>query len=151
MNSFSPSADVIRALSFSLLLTTLALAATTASPDARAADTGSTGTVECMLPGEIHSVGGHPSMGARRQVQTTADDCKQRGGEYTVETQSATPALSSPVATTDNPTVRCQLPRQTRQLGSSAHYSTRSRIVHTTASDCQTKKGRVLPAVGTKH
>jgi hypothetical protein len=114
---------------------------------AAATDGGSGQTVECMLPGQIHSIGGHPTMGPRHAVQTTTEDCQQRGGEYTASTEPvASPAA---VAGTDSTNIRCQLPRQTRQLGSKTRYSTRSRIIHTTAADCQTKQGKVLAAKAT--
>ena len=101
------------------------------------------GNVECMLPGEIHNVGGHPTMGPRHPVQTTEEDCKQRGGEYTVQDQSPPPS-ASPMASADTTQIRCLLPRQTRQLGSKSRYSTKSRVIHTTATDCQGKHGKVL-------
>lgn len=136
----------IRILVASLLIPTLACVATWLPPAAHAAGS----TVECMLPGAIHNVGGHPSMGPRHAVQTTPEDCQHRGGEYTVSTEPVASSMPQ-TAGEDATPVRCQLPRQTRQLGSKARYTTKSRIIRTTASDCQSKQGRVLVAHGKAH
>jgi hypothetical protein len=145
MNVPSQTQRLLRMLALALLMP-IAAVASAMFPQTAHAD-----TVDCMLPGEIHNVGGHPTMGPRRPVQTTEEDCKQRGGEYTVPTPPA-PQPQTPVAkAADTVVIRCLLPRQTRQLGSSARYTTRSRIVHTTASDCQTRQGRVLSASKATH
>lgn len=39
--------------------------------------------VDCLLPGEVRSVGGATFLTKRRPVRTTASDCHIRGGEYT--------------------------------------------------------------------
>jgi hypothetical protein len=141
MNASSSTHRPFRLLAMSLLVPILATLAATAPQPARAA---SNATVECMLPGEIHTVGGHPTMGPRHAVQTSAEDCQQRGGEYTVATEPVAPPSTPVAAATDNTPVRCLLPKQTRQLGSKARYSSKSRVIRTTASDCQSKQGRVL-------
>jgi len=104
------------------------------------------GNVECMLPGETHTVGGHPTMGPRHAVQTSPEDCQQRGGEYAVAPEPVAPPPAA--ATVDTSQVRCLLPKQTRQLGSKARYQARPRVIRTTASDCQAKQGRVLASKG---
>jgi hypothetical protein len=38
--------------------------------------------VDCLLPGQLRRLGGTSYMTARRPVQTTAADCRIRGGEY---------------------------------------------------------------------
>ncbi len=137
------------------ILATLVLAACAiAAPHAALADSAdpeSGSTVECMLPGQIHNIAGHATMGARRPVQTTAEDCRQRGGEYTVDAHATQPVAPTAVAGTDTTSIRCLLPRQKRQLGSKARYATKSRIIHTTASDCQDRQGRVLASNRTTH
>jgi len=102
--------------------------------------------VECKLPGEVHSVGGHSMMSAGRIVQTTPDDCRQRGGEYTVQEQPPLPppATTSVATMADGGTmVSCLLPAQTRQLGEKAQYRTTRHSVRTTRSDCQARGGTV--------
>jgi hypothetical protein len=131
----------------SALAATAWLAATNA---AWAADTDTAQTVECMLPGQIHNVGGHPTMGPRRPIQTTPADCQQRGGEYTVQ-QAAAPAQAAPLAADANDTVRCQLPRQLRQLGQKKQYYTSVRTVTTTRASCQARNGKVLATIPGKH
>jgi hypothetical protein len=101
-----------------------------------------------MLPGQIHNVGGHPTMGPRRPIQTTPSDCQQRGGEYTVPQEAAAPALVSADA---NDKVRCQLPRQLRQLGSKKQYWAAAHTVTTTRASCQARNGKVLSIVPSKH
>ena len=104
--------------------------------------------VDCKLPGEVRSVGGHSMMSAGRIVQTTPDDCRQRGGEYTVpETAPVAPAAASPAAAADDGAmVSCLLPAQTRQLGEKTRYRTTRHTIHTTRSDCQTRGGTVYVA-----
>jgi len=140
MNVPSPAQRPSRLLAL-LLLPVVAATVAIAPQAARAA------TVECMLPGEIHTVGGHPTMGPRHPVQTSPEDCQQRGGEYTVApAPTPPPPPMTPVA--DATPVRCLLPKQIRQLGSRARYQARSRVIRTTASDCQAKQGRVLVSKG---
>ncbi len=112
---------------------------------AATADADSGQTVECMLPGQIHSIGGHATMGPRRPIQTTAADCRQRGGEYTVDEHANQPQPTL-MAADANDTVRCLLPKQLRQLGEKARYRTARRTIHTTRSDCQTRGGSVIAA-----
>ncbi len=38
--------------------------------------------VDCLLPGQVRSLGGAKFLSARRPIRTTAVDCKIRGGEY---------------------------------------------------------------------
>ena len=122
-----------------------AIAMSLAAPRAQAET-----NVTCMLPGQIHNVGGHPSMGPRRPIQTTPSDCQQRGGEYTVPQESPAPAPAL-VSADANDKVRCQLPKQLRQLGSKKQYWTAARTVTTTRASCQARKGKVLSTVPSKH
>lgn len=39
--------------------------------------------VDCLLPGEVRSLGGATFLSRRRPVRTSASDCHIRGGEYT--------------------------------------------------------------------
>jgi hypothetical protein len=39
--------------------------------------------VDCLLPGEVRSLGGATFLSRRRPIRTTASDCHIRGGEYT--------------------------------------------------------------------
>ena len=39
--------------------------------------------VDCLLPGEVRSLGGATFLSRRRPVRTNASDCHIRGGEYT--------------------------------------------------------------------
>lgn len=39
--------------------------------------------VDCLLPGEVRSLGGGTFLSRRRPIRTTASDCHIRGGEYT--------------------------------------------------------------------
>jgi uncharacterized protein len=39
--------------------------------------------VDCLLPGEVRSLGGATFLSRRRPIRTTAADCHIRGGEYT--------------------------------------------------------------------
>src|SRR5277367_4422334 len=39
--------------------------------------------VDCLLPGEVRSLGGATFLSRRRPIRTTASDCHVRGGEYT--------------------------------------------------------------------
>ncbi|HTA64106.1 MAG TPA: hypothetical protein VK753_01260 [Xanthomonadaceae bacterium] len=136
----------------SVLSLAILLVACVAPHSARAASADSA-SVECMLPGEIHNIGGHPTMGARRSEQTTAEDCRERGGEYTVQEtapQAASPA--TPVAGADDgKIIACLLPRQTRQLGEKATYKTTRHTVHTTRTDCQKRGGDVYTPSHTHH
>ena len=38
--------------------------------------------VDCLLPGQIRSVGGRTYLSSRRPTRTTVSDCRIRGGEY---------------------------------------------------------------------
>jgi hypothetical protein len=111
---------------------------------AQAADSDSGQTVECMLPGQIHTVGGHATMGPRRPIQTTPADCRQRGGEYTVNEQASQAPAAPVISADDGRIVACLLPRQVRQLGEKARYTTSRHTIHTTRSDCQTRGGDVV-------
>ncbi|HEY2346416.1 MAG TPA: hypothetical protein VGH80_11095 [Xanthomonadaceae bacterium] len=106
---------------------------------------GATQNVECMLPGQIQHMGGHTTMGPRRAVQTTPEDCSQRGGEYTAQEQPPSPPPGASLAATadDGAIVSCLLPAQTRQLGEKARYRTGRHTVHTTRTDCQKRGGEV--------
>ncbi len=104
-------------------------------------------TVECMLPGQIHTIAGHATMGARQPVQTTPADCRARGGEYTVDEHASQPqpVPHVPVASVDDARiVTCLLPRQTRQLGEKARYTTGRHSVRISRSDCQARGGDVI-------
>lgn len=154
MNASSKPQSSSRNRTLPILASLVLAACAIATPHAALAASGnaeSGSTVECMLPGQIHNIAGHATMGARRPVQTTPEDCRQRGGEYTVDEHASQPATPSVAASTDTTVIRCLLPKQTRQLGSKARYSTKSRIIHTTASDCEGKQGRVLPVRRTTH
>ena len=119
------------------------------------ADADSGQTVECMLPGQIHTVGGHVSLGPRRPIQATPADCRQRGGEYTVDERASQPQTVShvPMASADDGRViACLLPRQVRQLGEKARYTRSRRTIHTTRTDCQARGGDVIvPEIGRAH
>jgi uncharacterized protein len=39
--------------------------------------------VDCLLPGQVRSLGNRTYITPRRPIETTAADCKTRGGEYT--------------------------------------------------------------------
>ncbi len=114
-----------------------------ASADARQTDSGQ--TVACMLPGQIHTIAGHATMGARRPVQTTTADCRERGGEYAVDEHASTPMAVPHVASVDDGRlIDCLLPKQVRQLGEKARYTTARRPVRSTRSDCGTRGGDVI-------
>ena len=107
-------------------------------------------TVECLLPGQIHSINGQATLGARRSVQTTPSDCRERGGEYTVDEHASQPmhVLHVPVASTeDNRIVHCLLPKQLRQLGEKVRYVAARRPISTTRADCATRNGDIMSAV----
>ncbi|MEO5595952.1 MAG: hypothetical protein ABIQ97_02265 [Lysobacteraceae bacterium] len=103
-------------------------------------------TVECMVPGEIRSIAGHSTMGPRRPVQTSAADCRQRGGEYRVE--PVAPPLPAPAIAAVDPNaskpVSCLLPRHVHQLGEKVRYKTARRSIRTTTSNCLAKGGTVI-------
>ncbi|HTD27839.1 MAG TPA: hypothetical protein VK660_00460 [Xanthomonadaceae bacterium] len=132
------------------LLAAMALALALGAPHvalaaAGAADSGQ--TVQCMLPGQIHRIAGQATMGPRRPIQTTPEDCRQQGGEYTVNEQTNQPATSpnTPTAIADDGKIlNCLLPKQVRQLGEKARYTTARRPIKTTRSDCATKGGDVI-------
>ncbi len=127
-----------------LAVATTALLVAPHRAQAATTDADSGQTVECMLPGQIHSVGGHATMGPRRPVQTTPADCRQRGGEYTVP-QASMPTPSTPaIAADSDDRVRCLLPKQLRQLGEKKQYHTTRRTIYTTRSNCQTRGGSVI-------
>ena len=107
-------------------------------------------TVECLLPGQIHSVNGQATIGARRSIQTTPSDCRERGGEYTVDEHASQPmhVPHVPVAPSDdNRIVHCLLPRQLRRLGEKARYVTARRPISTTRADCAVRDGDVISAL----
>jgi uncharacterized coiled-coil protein SlyX len=62
-----------------------------AAPDKAKADKATEGMVkrqdfeivDCLLPGEVRSLGGATFLSRRRPIRTTASDCHIRGGEYT--------------------------------------------------------------------
>ena len=133
-----------RMFSGNRLLTATAAAALLAVANvAWAANADSAQTVECLLPGQIHNVGGHPTMGPRRPIRTTPAECRERGGEYTVPAQAVAPAPPSSFAAGGNDQVRCLIPRQLRQLGERKRYYTRERIVNVTRARCLVLHGRV--------
>lgn len=133
----------------SLILSAIAATAMLFVPhiaQAASSDADSGQTVECMLPGQIHSMGGHATMGPRRPVQATPADCRQRGGEYVVP-QASAPMPSMPaIAADSDDRVRCLLPKQLRQLGEKKQYRTSRRTIYTTRSNCQTRGGSVIAA-----
>jgi hypothetical protein len=114
---------------------------------ARAGDADSTQTVECLLPGQIRNVDGHATLGARRPVQTTPADCRERGGEYT-ETEQASQPVPVPhvvvAAPIDTRIVTCLLPREPRRVGEKAHYRTARHSVRIGVSDCHDRGGDVI-------
>mgnify|MGYP001552882977 CR=1 FL=1 len=106
--------------------------------------------VDCLLPGQIHSVNGQATLGARRSIQTTPSDCRERGGEYTVDEHASQPmhVPHVPVAPSDDDRiVHCLLPRQLRRLGEKARYVTARRPIRTTRADCAVRDGDVISAV----
>ncbi len=148
MNVLTPRRPSFHA---SMLLAVVAIAMTSfAAPHAaRAADADSAQTVECMLPGQIHSVGGHAMMGARRPEQTTPADCRARGGEYAVDehVSQPTPMAQTPIVIKDdNKLVRCLLPKQERQLGEKARYTIAQRTIRATRYDCRQRGGSEINA-----
>jgi hypothetical protein len=117
---------------------------------AATAEAASGQTVECMLPGQIHTIAGQATMGPRRPVQATPEDCRQQGGEYTVDERAAPPVTASRVAAAtadDGKILNCLLPQQVRQLGEKARYTTARRPIRTTRSACATKGGDVITSV----
>jgi hypothetical protein len=153
MNAMSKPRSTFRTRMFPLVTgLTIVVAALAAPCIARAAtgDSASAQTVECMLPGQIHNIGGHATMGPRRPVQATPEDCRQQGGEYTVDDHATQPAIVPHVATAtvdDGKILNCLLPQQVRQLGEKARYTTARRPIRTTRSDCATKGGDVITSV----
>jgi hypothetical protein len=137
-----------------LALVASAIAAIAVPHGAHAADADSGQNVECMLPGQIHTVGGHATMGPRHPEQTTAADCRARGGEYTVSEQ---PVAPPPVAqapariASDNKLVRCLLPQQERQLGQKARYTIAQRTIRATRYDCRQRGGKEINATRAHH
>ena len=145
MNVSTPRRSSFRIRLLLVLAATSMGAAATAPQTARAADADSGQTVACMLPGQIHTVAGHPTMGARRPIQTSPADCRQRGGEYTVEEHASQPTPAPHVASVDNgKSINCLLPQQVRQLGEKARYTTARRPIRTTRSDCATRGGDAI-------
>jgi hypothetical protein len=135
-----------RALIAGMLMAAIALAAPHVA-QAATADADSGQTVECMLPGQIHTIAGHATMGARQPVQTTPEDCRQRGGEYTVDEHASEPVSVPHVpvaAAADTTILNCLLPKQVRQLGEKVHYTTARRPIKTTRADCGTRGGDVI-------
>lgn len=144
-----------RACFRSRMLPILAAAGVMLTPQmAYAAASDSGANVECLLPGQIHSVGGHATMGARRPIQTTPADCRERGGEYTVDDHASQQqeAVQAPVISSDDGRIiACLLPRQLRQLGERTRYATRRHTIHTTRSNCQTRGGDVIAPAHIRH
>jgi len=137
-----------------LAVVTTAMAALALASRAHAADADPGQNVECMLPGQIHNVGGHATMGARHPEQTTAEDCRARGGEYTVNEQAIKPAPAPPVPIViadDNKLVRCLLPQQERQLGQKARYTIAQRTIRATRYDCRQRGGKELGSTHGHH
>jgi uncharacterized protein len=72
-------------------LAAIALGAVAAAGASAAADKSTEGLVkkqdfeivDCLLPGEVRSLGGATFLSRRRPIRTTAADCHIRGGEYT--------------------------------------------------------------------
>ena len=153
MNVSTPQHSSFR-MRLVLAVVATAMAALGLAHGAHAADTDSGQTVECMLPGQIHSVGGHATMGPRHPEQTTAEDCRARGGEYTVSEQASKPqpVAPAPVAVADdNKLVRCLLPQQERQLGQKARYTIAQRTIRATRYDCRQRGGKELNAMHGHH
>ncbi len=147
MNVSSPSSSLSALCTLLVLACTGVAASNSASAtDAAVDDAASPTTVECMLPGEIRSIADHATMGPRRPVQTSAADCRQRGGEYRVE--PVAPPLPAPLVATVGPNaskpVSCLLPRHVRQLGEKVRYNTARRTMHTTSANCLVKGGTVI-------
>jgi hypothetical protein len=132
-----------------LLVVTAASIAALAVPCAALAapaDADSGQTVECLLPGQIHMIAGQATMGARRPIQTSPADCREQGGEYTVAEHAIAPMAvqqTAVVSADDGRMVNCLLPRQVRQLGQKARYTTARHMIRTTRSDCQMRGGDV--------
>ena len=106
-------------------------------------------TVACLLPGQIHSMNGQASLGARRSIRTTPSECRERGGEYTVDERASQPMYVPhlPVASiADNRIVHCLLPRQLRQLGEKVRYVTARRPIRITRANCARYGGDVIGA-----
>ena len=150
MNATSQPRPSFRTRMLPLLIGAAFAAAVLVTPHiAQAADTsGDSGqTVECMLTGQIHTIDGHATMGARRPVRTTPEDCRQQGGEYTVDEHASqpSPVPHTPIAAADDGTIlNCLLPKQVRQLGEKARYTTTRRPIRTTRTDCGTRGGDVI-------
>lgn len=54
----------------------------TGIPDAGATQLADLQIVDCLLPGQLRRLGGSTYTSARRPINTTAADCRLRGGEY---------------------------------------------------------------------
>lgn len=144
---------IVRKLFLSIGVSLAVVAVSTAaalatSQSALATDGDSTQTVECLLPGQIRNIDGHATMGARRPVQTTPADCRERGGEYTETDHASQPvpvphvAVAAPIA--DTRIVTCLLPREPRRLGEKARYTAARHSVRITTSDCKDRGGDVI-------
>ena len=137
---------------FAIVATAMAMLSTPRI--AHAADTDSGRTVECMLPGQIHNVGGHATMGPRHPEQTSPADCRARGGEYTEDEQASQPqplAQAPAAVADDNRLVRCLLPQQQRRLGEKARYTIAQRTIRATRYDCRQRGGSVINAAHAHH
>ena len=110
---------------------------------AMAAEADSGPSVECMLPGQIHNVGGHPTMGPRRMVHVAPAECRERGGEYTEPQPTVVPAPSAGFVSGGNDEVRCLVPRQLRRLGEKKRYYVAAHVATTTRASCLKQHGRV--------
>lgn len=153
MNALTPQNPSF-SLHMFLAFVAIAMTAIAVPQVAHAADAESGQNVECMLPGQIHNVGGHATMGPRHPEQTTAEDCRARGGEYTVSQQASQPqpVAQAPTAIADNnKLVRCLLPPQERQLGQKARYTIKQRTIRATRYDCRQRGGKEIGPAHVHH
>lgn len=126
------------------LVAVFALWLVLAPAPARSGEAASTALVACKLPGQIMTGGGHARMAAGQIVQVSAAQCRQRGGEYTVDETPPPAASPAPVVdAADARIVSCLLPAQTRQLGEKARYRTGRRIERMRLADCRAKGGSI--------
>lgn len=77
----------IKVLNISLLCSSFLLSCSTHQPDllaaAHSAKTNDLFIVNCLLPGQVRSLGKITSyITAKRSIKTSVNDCKIRGGEY---------------------------------------------------------------------
>lgn len=103
--------------------------------------------VDCLLPGQIRrGPGGAPVLGPRRSARLSAQECRTRGGEYTVAVTRPVPPAAPARSREDLQIVRCLLPTQLRQLGRKATYVKTYRPLRLPRWDCRGRGGQAVTA-----